>query len=82
MPDDARSEPPATPGEQAEARGHIYDLLSRVSRLEGQFQHLATRNHVTKAKLWMVVSAGACIVSIIAALAAIITTFLRFMGAS
>lgn len=82
MQDDARSEPPATPGEQAETRSHIYDLLSRVSRLEGKLEYLASQNDVTKAKLWMVVGTGACIVSIIAALAAIISAFLRIMSAS
>ena len=35
MPGDAASEPLIVPGEQAETRGRVYDLVSRVSSLDG-----------------------------------------------
>ena len=82
MQGDARSESPATPGDQAETSSYVYDLIAGVSRLEGKLEYLASLNDTTKAKIWMVVGTSVCIVSIIAALAAIISAFLRIMSAS
>ena len=66
-------------GERAETRRGILDLVNRVSRLEGAKEHMATRDDVTNAKLSLVWSIGAMIVSIIGAIAAVTAALLRIV---
>ena len=58
--------PAAVAGEQAETRGHIYDLVSRVASLEGSQKHMASKEDVAKAKIWLIVTIAAAVISILA----------------
>ena len=52
--------------EQAETRGRIYDLVSRIASLEGSQKHLASKQDAAKAKIWMIVTIAAAVISILA----------------
>ena len=66
MPDSDAPTPATIAGEQAETRGHIYDLVSRIASLEGSQKHMASKEDVEKAKIWMIVTISAALVSILA----------------
>ena len=70
-------EPRATAGEQAEARGQIYDLLAKVGNLEGQVKHLASKAEIEKAKNWLIVTIAAAVISILALAANLARLFVR-----
>ena len=63
---DSTPNPSAVSGEQAETRGRIYDLVSRVASLEGSQRHMASKEDVAKAKIWMIVTIAAALLSILA----------------
>lgn len=63
MADSDKAPPPAVAGEQAEARSQIYDLVSRVGKLEGNKEHMASKADVAKAKTWMIVTIAAALIS-------------------
>lgn len=58
--------PAAVAGEQAENRTQIYDLVSRVGNLEGSQKHMASKEDVAKAKVWMIVTIAAALISLLA----------------
>lgn len=66
MADSNTPTPAAVAGEQAETRGHIYDLVSRVASLEGSQKHMASKEDVAKAKIWLIVTIAAALISILA----------------
>lgn len=80
MPGDATSEPLTVPGEQAETRGRLYDLVSRVSSLEGAQKHMASKADVEKAKNWLIITGIAAAISILSALFSASRLFLLIRG--
>lgn len=76
MQDQSTSEPSAVAGEQAETRGHIYDLVSRVGTLEGSVRHLATKADVEKAKYWIVAAIAAAILSVLSLMVSVYRLYL------
>lgn len=66
MADSSAPNPASVAGEQAETRTHIYDLISRVGRLEGSQAHMASKKDVESAKTWMIVTIAAALLSILA----------------
>ena len=56
------------------------ELEGKVNRMDGERKHMATRDDVTNAKLWMVIGIGSAILGIIAAVAAVVTVATRILG--
>ena len=63
-----------------DAHPRLLDLEGKVNQMAGERKHMATKDDVTNAKLWMVMGIGAAITALIAAAAAIITVTVRILG--